>query len=156
VTISIPPLRERTGDVRLLAAHFLDRFRRDYGQPDRHLPIELVDWMNGYHWPGNVRELENLIHRFFVLEDETVEEIRSHGAETVERRKNVFDRRIGHCFSLSYREAKARMLQDFEQRYLSWLMAETGGNVSQAARICGKERRALGRLLKKYEIDRGA
>ena len=44
------------------------------------------------------------------------------------------------------------MMQEFEQHYLTRLMSETGGNVSRAARLCGKERQALGRLLKKYEI----
>lgn len=58
-----------------------------------------------------------------------------------------------HC---AFAEAKARAIAEFEQAYLCRLMAETGGNVSAASRLAGKERRAFARLLKKHGIDRRA
>jgi len=54
----------------------------------------------------------------------------------------------------SMRQAKARMLEEFEKNYLSELLRATGGNVTQAARVAQKERRALGRLIKKYDLPK--
>ena len=150
--IEVPPLRERNGDVKVLAAHFLEKFRREYGQPNRVLPDGLVEEMTSYHWPGNVRELENFIHRVFVLEDEVVSPLGSDGAGIGGRQETSIPLGTTDYGKLSYKEAKGKMMQEFEQHYLTRLMSETGGNVSRAARLCGKERRALGRLLKKYEI----
>jgi DNA-binding NtrC family response regulator len=56
---------------------------------------------------------------------------------------------------LNFGQAKARAIEEFERSYLSRALAQSGGNVSAAARTAGKERRAFGRLLKKYGIDRG-
>ena len=60
----------------------------------------------------------------------------------------------GRYFNLSLMEAKARVLDEFERVYLSRALAQTGGNVSEAARRSGKERRAFGKLLRKHSIDK--
>ena len=71
-----------------------------------------------------------------------------------DRRKDVLDRRISKFHNASYKETKSQFIADFEKRYLCWLMSETNGNVTRAAQRVGKERRALGKLLKKYNIDK--
>jgi len=71
-----------------------------------------------------------------------------------DRRKCVMDRRISSFYNASYKDIKSQFIADFEIRYLCWLMSESNGNVTRAAQRVGKERRALGKLLKKYNIDR--
>jgi DNA-binding NtrC family response regulator len=144
----LPPLRERSGDVRLLAGHFLDRLQGRYGGVRRRLGAATLAWMERYAWPGNVRELENFLHREFVLAD---------GAVIDSRPPGVADADVGPgavAFDAGFQQAKALAIDAFECRYLDWLMAECHGNVTVAARRAGKERRALGKLLRKHRIDR--
>jgi formate hydrogenlyase transcriptional activator len=65
--IRIPPLRDRPGDIALLARHFLDRFTSRLGRPPLTLAPAAVDRLKSYHWPGNVRELQNVIERAVIL-----------------------------------------------------------------------------------------
>lgn len=67
LVVHLPPLRERTSDIPLLAEHFLNIYRARYKQPEKFLHSATLNWMRHYPWPGNVRELENLIHREFLL-----------------------------------------------------------------------------------------
>jgi DNA-binding NtrC family response regulator len=69
VRIHLPPLRERTGDVALLLAHFVRRHSRLSGRPEPSLAAGLAETLVHYDWPGNVRELENLVQRAIVLSD---------------------------------------------------------------------------------------
>jgi len=69
ITISLPPLRERDGDVPLLCEHFIDVYNKRFGKRITGLAPALVKLLVGYHWPGNVRELKNLIERAMILED---------------------------------------------------------------------------------------
>ncbi len=67
IPIRLPPLRERTSDIPLLAAHFLAEFSRKKKQPPRRLSPEALKLLMAYPWPGNVRELENLMERLVIL-----------------------------------------------------------------------------------------
>jgi len=151
LSVELPPLRERQGDVEVLAAHYIRQFSLKYGKPVKSLDRESLAWMNGYEWPGNVRELEHLIHREFLLSDSPVLTIQRkiNGADRRKRtdRRSV-DLGVGFC------SAKAQAIADFERKFLQQLLAQTEGNVTRAAKLAGKERRALGRLLKKHGLDR--
>ena len=70
VTVSIPPLRERTDAVPLLSDHFLNRYNEQYGKDVKGLTPEAMSVFMNYHWPGNVRELENMVKRIVVLGSE--------------------------------------------------------------------------------------
>jgi DNA-binding NtrC family response regulator len=147
LSLGLPPLRRRTGDAMLLAEQFVAAFAREYdtgplaiGQASRH-------WLVGYDWPGNVRELENLVHRAVVTASgPTIELIPSEGALP-----GVADKTdsTAHPFG----EAKRHVVEQFERDYLTDLMRTHGGNVTRAAEQAGKERRALGKLLKKHGIE---
>jgi len=82
VTIAVPPLRERRGDVALLVDHFLRRFTQEYKKELNPLSPETMDLFMRYHWPGNVRELENMVRRIIVLgsEQAVLQEISLRGA----------------------------------------------------------------------------
>lgn len=150
--LRVPTLRERAEDIPLLAHHFLAGFGALYGKPAKTLRPESVEWLIRQPWPGNVRELENLMHREFLLTDGPVIRLpsRSTGAAAAEKPEAL----VADGAALTFTQAKAKAIVDFERVFLHRLMVATKGNVSQAARKAGKERRSLGRLLQKHSIDR--
>ncbi len=150
VTLNVPPLRERAGDIRLLSAHFLEQCARRYQLPTKPLHRHSALWFEHYGWPGNVRQLENLIHREYLLSENSELEIEApDDTVTVPAPVCVDPADLG---DLSYRNARLRVLQEFNRSYLTRLVERAQGNVTQAARLAGKERRALGKLLKRYGI----
>jgi len=166
LSVTLPPLRVRGGDIELLARHFVELYCRQYRLPPKHLDSPSIAALHAYPWPGNVRELENLIHRSVLMADGPRLSLRPLGAEP----RTMVDREgeRGEVTELSggpaerqrlpelppggFAAAKARAIASFERAYLARLMEETGGNVTQAARRAAKERRALGKLLKKHAM----
>lgn len=163
LTLEMPPLRERPGDPTLLARHFVARHARLQGCEPRPLHPDGVRWLEAHGWPGNVREVDNLVQRSLMLGDEV--ELR-FGAGLVPAAGAVSsllavppafaaDGGGGGAMPLpAFHDARERALAAFERDYLQHLMRLAEGNVTHAARIAGKERRALGKLLKKHGIDR--
>jgi two-component system response regulator GlrR len=154
--VELPPLRARSGDPELLARHFLDECQRRYGRSAKRMHCSFLMFINTHAWPGNVRELENFVHREFLLGDgpELVWSAPDRGpalaaveSEAVEQPLDPMDE------TADYRTAKARVIEEFDRVFLRALLARNGGNVTRAARASGKERRALGKLLKKYGIE---
>ncbi|HEV7606404.1 MAG TPA: sigma-54 dependent transcriptional regulator [Steroidobacteraceae bacterium] len=150
VTLEVPPLRSRAGDVRLLTAHFLQQCAQRYQMPDKPLRPSSAMWFDQYGWPGNVRQLENLIHREFLLSEDAELDIRAPGASSSEPLESAVHEGADE---LSYRVAKLRAVQQFDRGYLTRLIQRAQGNVTKAAQLAGKERRALGKLLKRYGIS---
>jgi DNA-binding NtrC family response regulator len=150
--LALPPLRERPEDVEVLAHHFLGRYARRYGKHRKAIHPLALDWMMSHPWPGNVRELENVIHRAFLVSEGPLMDLASV-MESAEALPGSEIREPGR-FDGGFHRAKAATVERFEKQYLSWLMSETRGNVTQAAKRAGKERRALGRLLKKHRIPK--
>lgn len=154
--LELPPLRERHGDVELLAHHFIRQFSAKYGKPAVLLQSDTASWMNSYAWPGNVRELENLIHREFLLAEGQKISIKCKAngkrkTNAAEQRKSL-DRRLAQFVNCDFSTAKAAAIEDFEKKYLCNLLSLAHGNVTLAAKMASKERRALGKLLKKHGI----
>ncbi len=147
LSLRVPPLRERPDDIAPLAVHYLRLLCARYGLMSKRLHAATLNWMRRYPWPGNVRELENLLHRLVLLSDG--EEIRYTGEVEGE---SIPESGYGYP---DFHTAKAQAIADFERAYLARVMAETQGNVTAAARLACKERRSLGKLLKKYGIDKG-
>lgn len=151
--LKLPPLRERQGDALLLADHFLRICTQRFGCGEKKLHSETLAWFEQYYWPGNIRELENLICREYLLEDGTIIHIKAPQYEVNEQRSGT-DRRQSKLISKVFSEAKSRAIAEFEQCYLSEALAKAQGNVTRAAKLAGKERRAFGKLLKKYGMDK--
>jgi two-component system response regulator GlrR len=152
LSIQLPPLRQRVGDAKLLAEMFLRRLSRQYGSPEKTLHPQTLAWFDEHQWPGNVRELENLMHREFLLTDGPEIHVNPAKAKGNGCALSVASTLTGAGF----REAKARAIADFERAYIVELLAKAQGNISLAARMSGKERSRLGKLVKKYGISRGA
>jgi DNA-binding NtrC family response regulator len=152
--LNVPPLRERMGDIEVLSEYFLRSFRIKYDRPNTYIHPETLNWMIQYDWPGNIRELENYIHREFLLangdEINMANQCNHDMANHISSQKMVD---VSYT-DLSFTTAKIRVVNQFEKSYLSRLMTASQGNITLAAKLAGKERRALGKLLKKHGIEK--
>jgi len=150
----LPPLCERENDAILLAQEFMRQLRIRYKWPEKTLHPSTLRWIRRYDWPGNVRELENFIHREFLLAEDQIISSELNGLARSQCRRVRADRRHQVSFDQRFTDAKLEVIANFEKSYLSWLMEECAGNVTMAALRAGKERRAMGKLLKKHGIDK--
>ena len=151
LTLDVPPLRIRTGDASVLARYFLGETVQRYGLKSRSLSASTALWFDDYCWPGNVRELENLLYRECLLSDE--QELRICApAHTRTRETEHTASLAGELDPIRYKLAKSRAVEEFDRAYLVRLLEHAHGNVTRAAELAGKERRALGKLLKRYHI----
>jgi two-component system, NtrC family, response regulator GlrR len=144
LTVELPPLRKRTGDIRILAERFAHDCAKRYQFGHKTFTRDALAWLVSYPWPGNVRELENCIHRAYLLSDAP-----TLGVNDVD---NVHSDATLQPGKSTYVDARKEALDVFHRQYLTTLLRQAGGNVTQAAREAGKERRALGKLVKKYGI----
>jgi DNA-binding NtrC family response regulator len=154
LTIRVPPLRERTNDAALLAEAFLGRLGAQYNRPPRSLHPESIAAFNSYHWPGNVRELENLVHRAFLLIDDPVIRVSPASFDPASLPGAGAAAGAQGLTASRFQDAKARTIAQFERAYITELLARSRGNISLAARIAGKERSRLAKLVKKYGLGR--
>ncbi len=144
LTIDMPPLRLRRIDIPLLAEHFWARCVRKGAKHIRGIAAATMMILERYDWPGNVRELRNIIERACALTqseylgplDLPGHMLRSGNAEA----------------SPTLREDKRHMVDAFENRRIADLLAQTHGNVSEAARIASMDRAAFQRLMRKHAI----
>ncbi|TXI19272.1 MAG: sigma-54-dependent Fis family transcriptional regulator [Nitrosomonas sp.] len=151
--LKLPALRQRKGDAVLLADHFLETSAKRYGRGEKKLHPETIDWFSRYQWPGNIRELENMIYREYLLAETALINIKSPVMDLTDRRKGV-DRRKTSLMNMKFNEAKKHVVASFEQSYLTEALLKAHGNVTMAAKLVGKERRAFGKLLKKHGMDK--
>jgi len=143
--LHLPPLRERCGDISVLAHHFLKSLcASTNGQQKSFSPSALYK-LQGYDWPGNVRELFNVIQRAIVFSDGT-QILPSHLSIPLSAGKPPMP-------EASFREGRSKVIEAYERKYVGELLARCNGNITRAARQAGKDRRALGRLVKKLNIN---
>ncbi len=156
IAITLPPLGERVGDVKLLAHAFLKK----YGQ-GRIAAIEesAMQALEAYAWPGNVRELQNIIERACALaEGETItrrdlpEHVRAPAGSPPAAPLPVTDQALTSGAELPLKDAKERWLQVLEASYLRDLLDRHDGNISAAAKAAGIDRKTFHRLINKYQL----
>jgi two-component system response regulator GlrR len=140
VQVRVPPLRERIEDLPLLAHHFV----RAMGRGDYQLSPALLERLAAYHWPGNVRELRNVIERALAGGDVAALPDSKLGRGSRGPAQAITD--------LPFKEAKEKLVESFTKDYLSALLKQCGGNVSQAARTAGINRNYVQRLCVKYGL----
>lgn len=154
VPVHLPPLREREGDVRLLAKCFLDRLAAQHEGGPRRIDTDSLRRLEGHAWRGNVRELANVIERGFLLADDDCLRIGPDVLGGGDDPSDGVDAAQVPAMAASFQLARAQALDEFERRFVCRALKESAGNVSLAARRSGKERRSFGRLLKKHGIAR--
>ncbi|MED5523356.1 MAG: sigma-54 dependent transcriptional regulator [Pseudomonadota bacterium] len=146
LNLVMPPLRQRENDAVELAQTYVKRLQSQYQQPHRHLSPEGLCFIQDYHWPGNVRELHSLLLREFLLCD-------GDEMHCLESRQLLTTAATSSPDSDTFKEAKARAVARFERDYVARLLTQTGGNISQAARLAGQDRSAFGKLVRKYGLQ---
>jgi DNA-binding NtrC family response regulator len=157
IAIELPPLRDRAGDVALLAHAFLKKYGggRLTGFEDEALAA-----LEAYRWPGNVRELQNIVERACALADSSVVRRRDlpdyvvHGEpprSPVAALAPPAD--VGLTASgLTLQDARERWMKTLESAYLRDLLDRHGGNISAAAKAAGIDRKTFHRLVSKYQL----
>jgi DNA-binding NtrC family response regulator len=148
IRVHLPPLRERRGDIPLLARHFLERLSLEIGCGHKTLSQSALQHLLAHDWPGNIRELFNVLQSAIVYAEGPV--VRAADLTALGRAAppDLPDRGLRH--------ARAAVIETFERRYVEELLRQSSGNVTHAAAAAKKDRRAFGRLMKKYGIDRAA
>jgi len=153
--IQIPPLRERTQDVVILARHFVDRFCRDLNKKPLTLSASALDELNTYSWPGNVRELQNCIERAVILCD----------GDTIQpRHLNLSFRQPVTAtpaaspweeidLSGTMTEALRRVTSEVERRKLDRALSEAAGNKQRAAEALQISYKTMLQKLKEYGVS---
>ena len=149
LTVHVPPLRRRPGDIALLARRFVDDLCSSGQSGRRVLSPCAIRRLESYHWPGNVRELHNTIHRAVLTS--TGSGFWAATWSLPARRERRTSRRKTMTQSREIFAAGGHWpLKPLKPTMLSGSWRNMRGNVTRAAREAGKERRAFGRLVKKY------
>jgi DNA-binding NtrC family response regulator len=151
VVLHIPPLRHRTDDIPTLTNYFLEQFNRRFERNVRPPSNHVLSRMMAYDWPGNVRELQNAVERAVVLSTDDnlyIEDMFQH-LNSKAPTGNSVEGIDSMAYSLPLTEAK----QLFEKSYLENLLKVSGGNISEAARISGRYRADIYRLMYRYGFD---
>jgi len=140
VSIAVPPLRERGGDLHLLAQHFVDQYARAAKKAIRGLARETLDLLSAHHWPGNVRELENTIARAVALSSS---ELLMPDGVSVPPRADPGPLAL---------PAPQMRLDEVRRWYVGKVLDEMGGNKVHAAERLGIDRGTLHRMLRRWAM----
>ena len=137
IPLTLPPLRERKEDIPLLVSHLVERLAIETGKPIEGVSEEAMSHLLAHDWPGNVRELRNVLERAIVL---------ASGPVLRPEHLGVLEDGGGNGKPLS--------LEEVERRHIAAMLRQTGGNVSQAARVLDIDRATLYAKIRKYDLRR--
>jgi len=147
IPIHLPPLRERLGDVPLVANFFIEHYNKELNKRVKRMAPEIIGILQGYNWPGNVRELRNVIERAMLLEadDEVLPEhlpveLISPNTQVVKQRASFLEE--------NFKPTSLRVMEYF---FITKTLEATNGNKSQAAKLLGISRQTLREKLKGFE-----
>jgi len=143
ITIQLPPLRDRNGDVLLLSQHFLTQKSQTMKKNIVEIDREAMELLCQYSWPGNVRELENVIERAVALENGSV--IRADSLPDYIRNLSIETYR--------QRSSSVPTMMEQEKHYLQWVLEKTRWNKTKAAKMMGIDRVSLWRKLKRHGLE---
>jgi two-component system response regulator AtoC len=151
IEVKLPPLRDRPGDIKVLARHFVEKYSREFGKPAKELPEETMDALLSYSWPGNIRELENVMERAMILEDSGMIKLESlpmgerpGGGGAAIDAGFLSDPKVG----LSIKKAQEALERDF----ISKALERTNNNRTKAAELLQLSLRALLYKIKSYGL----
>jgi DNA-binding NtrC family response regulator len=152
--ITVPPLRERPGDIALLARFFVERFCRDLKKRSLALSAEAIGHLQAYRWPGNARELQNCIERAAILADGDTILPRHLNLSFVQAEPPPAPGALGGLdLSGTLVEASRRAVAAVERVKLAEAMAETGGNRARAADLLQVSFKMLNTKLKEHGLE---
>ena len=138
ITVTLPPLRDRSEDIPLLVDHFVTLHCRDNHRETPHIDASAIEFLKTLPYPGNIRELKNLIERTLFV---------TPGAEVT-----AADFKGQYSGPASSPRASATSLESKERTAIEQALAQSGGNYTRAAGLLGISRQALYRRIEKYNI----
>ncbi|MCF8086344.1 MAG: sigma-54 dependent transcriptional regulator [Desulfohalobiaceae bacterium] len=143
ISLALPPLAQRQGDIPVLAHHFLVRKTWEAGKEISEIAPETMELLENYSWPGNVRELENVIERAVALSNRSV------------IKPEVLPEYLRALTIETYRHMGSSVptLEEHEIEYIRWVLQKCRGNKTKAAQIMGIDRVSLWRKIKRYGIE---
>ena len=143
LSVPLPPLRERAGDLPLLVKFFVDDFDREFGKTVREVSAEAMKLLESHHWPGNIRELRNVLERAVLL---------SEGATLEAEDLRVIAPRvpIGDGFRLP---PHGLVFEDLERELVRQALDRAGGNQTRAATLLGMTRDQIRYRIQKFELE---
>ena len=145
----LPPLRERPDDIALLVHHFVQKYRGRLGKVVDGVTPAALARLAAYEFPGNVRELENKIHQAMVVAAGSMIEETDIAVPAPNPTTST------HVdVTRPFRELKHEAVEDFERGYLTELLRVHRGNLAQAARAAGMDRKNLWSLVERHGLDR--
>jgi DNA-binding NtrC family response regulator len=142
LALKLPALRERSGDILLLAYDFLEKQAATTETPPKNLSLAALSRLLSHSWPGNVRELQNVLLRAIVLSDR--DSIEASDLDLPEEGYPAEDQ--------SFRAMKSRVVWRFEHDFLATVLRAHEGNITRAAFAVKKNRRAFWELLRKHNL----
>jgi DNA-binding NtrC family response regulator len=163
MTINLPRLKDRAGDIPLLCRHFVARQCRLQGLPAKRVSPDYLEALEGYDWPGNVRELIHAVERSLAAAMNDTVLVPAHLPTNIRvslarsslplpgAREGSAERGPGGPFP-SLRQIRLQAVAEVEARYLRELLAASGGDIPQACALSGLSRPRLYALLKKYGL----
>lgn len=149
VEIRVPPLRERTPDIPVLARHLLQLVESDMGKRGYRLDSSAMSQLVAYAWPGNVRELRNIIERAVMLAQGDCITGTDIQALLPRRRSGAGIELVGSV-DQPFTEAKKKLVVDFTRAYLTMKLAMSNGSMTQAAQSSGINLPYFSMLKKRY------
>ena len=149
VPIELAPLREKPDDIPVLAKHFLSLYSREVRKGIKGISSSAMKVLSSYGWPGNVRELENVVERAVVLAKGKI-------LETEDLPLDLSLGKWDNSKAGTYQDAKKEVLESFEKEFFTRLVRTTGGNIAEAARLSGMDRKNLYEKLDRLNIERKA
>ncbi|MFA6499062.1 MAG: sigma-54 dependent transcriptional regulator, partial [Desulfurivibrionaceae bacterium] len=156
IDITLPPLRDRQGDLPILVELFLARFSKRLNKNITGISDQALQLLAAYRWPGNVRELEHVVERACVLcADDTItttnlpEEVRSGGRSAAATPGGGGFETVAVADTLG----TAPVSQESEKAHILDIIAQTDGNKAKAARLLGIDRSTLYRKMKAYGLE---
>jgi len=150
ITLVVPPLRGRGGDIMLLARHFLDHYRQQYGFPPKVLSPEAEEALLAYSWPGNVRELAHVIERAALLHAGRVVSVEHLGLSREQRPEPILvtsDGSVQVDFA-----AGPIVLENVERALIQEALRASSWNRARAAELLGISRETLRYRLEKFDL----
>jgi transcriptional regulator with GAF, ATPase, and Fis domain len=151
VKIDLPPLRERSEDIPLLASHFAEKYARFKSSPIQIAP-QAMEILMDFHWPGNIRQLENAIERACVTAQENVIRPENLPADLMTPLAPKLPFQID--LTLPLPDLLQEVTTQVERQYLDKALRKARGNVGRCARICGLSRRSITAKIAEYKLDK--
>ena len=154
VTIKTPRLEDIQEDIPLLVDFFIHKVCAELDMPPKSCSAPVMERLQDRSWPGNVRELQNVVRRAIIFCQG--DEITLQDIDLEEHNGRASQAETGHVQAGTlepYTQAKERVLQRFTTEYVHRLMQQTGGNISQAAKLAGISRVALQKILHRAGVD---